>query len=95
MNLKTSLKTMSVKILSESAISFERTLVYQTVFENFVVLIQQRKNDFGYTYHYCLIPKLFINAISALAEKTEPADSSIITSGGHLPPKNYATNAFK
>ena len=34
---------MSVKILSESAISFERTLVYQTVFENFVVLIQQKR----------------------------------------------------
>ena len=79
---------MSVKILSESAISFERTLVYQTVFENFVVLIQQkRKNDLWYTYQHCLIPKLFINAIAALPEKTEPAESSVITSGGHLPPK--------
>ena len=37
---------MSVKILSESAISFERTLVYQTVFEIFVVLIQQKKKRF-------------------------------------------------
>ena len=79
---------MSVKILSESAISFERTLVYQTVFENFVVLIQQkRKNDLWYTYQHCLIPKLFINAIAALPEKMEPAESSVITSGGHLPPK--------
>ena len=79
---------MSVKILSDSAISFERTLVYQTVFENFVVLIQQKtKNDLWYTYQHCLIPKLFIKAIAALPEKTEPAESSIITSGGHLPPK--------
>ena len=79
---------MSVKILSESAISFERTLVYQTVFENFVVLIQQkRENDLCNTYEHCLTPKLFINAIAALPEKTEPAESSIITSGGHLPPK--------
>ena len=79
---------MSVKILSESAIFFERTLVYQTVFENFVVLIQQkRKNDLWYTYQHCLIPKLFINAIAAPPEKSEPAESSIITSGGHLPPK--------
>ena len=51
---------------SESAISFERTLVYQTVFENFVVLIQQKKNDLCYTYQHYLIPKLFINAIAAL-----------------------------
>ena len=78
---------MSVKIFAESAISFERTLVYQTGFENFVVLIQQKKNDLWYTYQHCLIPKLFINAIAALPEKTEPAQSSIITSGGHIPPK--------
>ena len=64
---------MALKNLSESAISFERTLVYQTVFENFVVLIQQKT--------------LFINAIAALPEKTEPTECSIITSGGHLPPK--------
>ena len=79
---------MSVKMFSESAISSERTLVYQTVFENFVVLIQQkRKNDLWYTYQHYLIPKLFMNSIAALTEKTEPAESSIITSGGHLPPK--------
>ena len=79
---------MSVKIFSESAISFERTFVYQTVFENFVVLIQQkRKNDLWYTYQHCLIPKLFINAIAALPKKTEPAECSILTSGGHLLPK--------
>ena len=78
-----------MKIRSESAILFERTLVYQTVFGNFVVLIQQkRKNDLWYTYQHCLIPKLFINAIAALPEKTEPAECSIITSGRHLPPKN-------
>ena len=35
-----------MKIRSESAILFERTLVYQTVFENFVVLIQQKKKQF-------------------------------------------------
>ena len=79
---------MSVKILSESAISFEGTLAYHTVFENFVVLIQQkRKNDLWYTYQHCLIPKLFINAIAALPEKTEPAECSIISSRGRLPPK--------
>ena len=86
---------MSVKILSESAISFERTLVYQIVFENFIVLIQQkRKNDLWYTYRHFLIAKLFINAIAALPEETEPAESSIITSGGHLPPKSILPQMF-
>ena len=34
-----------------------------------------------------MIPKLFINAIDALPKKTEPAECSIITPGGHLSPK--------
>ena len=85
---------MSVKILSESAISRERTLVYQTLYENFVVLIQQKKiGDVWTVYQHCLIPKLFINAISALPNKTEPSESSITTSGGLLPPKT--TPAFE
>ena len=79
---------MSVKILFESAISRVRTLVYQTLYENFVVLIQQKKiGDVWTVYQHCLIPKLFINAIAVLPNKTEPSESSIITSGGLLPPK--------
>ena len=79
---------MSVKILSESTISCERTLVYQTLYENFVVLIQQKKvGEIWTVYQHCLIPKLFINAIASLPNKTEPSESSIITSGGFLPPK--------
>ena len=85
---------MSVKNLSESAISRERTLVYQTLYENFVVLIQQKKiGDVWTVYQHCLIPKLFINAIAALPNKTEPSESIIITSGGLLPPKT--TPAFE
>ena len=77
---------MSVKILAESEASWERTLVYQTVYENFVVLVQQRKqDDVWHVYHHCLLPKLLINAIAALPEKTDPSESTIITSGGHLP----------
>ena len=77
---------MSVKILAESESSCERTLVYRTVYENFVVLIQQRKQDNVWnTYHHCLLPKLLINAIAALPEKTDPSECSILTSGGHLP----------
>ena len=82
---------MSVQILAESVISFERTLVYQTVFENFVVLIQQkRQGDVWQTYQHCLIPKLFINAIASLPEKTEPAECSVITSGGTFTSKSFA-----
>ena len=79
---------MSVKILAESEASWERTLVCQTVYENFVVLIQQRKqDDLWHLYHHCLLPKFLINAFAALPEKTDPSESTIITSGGHLPAK--------
>ena len=77
---------MSVKILADSEAFWERTLLYQIVYENFVVLIQQRKqDDVWHVYHHCLLPKLFLNAIAALPEKTDPSESTIITSGGHLP----------
>ena len=77
---------MSVKFLAESEASWERTLVYQTVYENFVVLNQQRKqDDVWHVYHHCLLPKLLIVATAALPEKTDPSDSTIITSGGHQP----------
>ena len=80
---------MSVQILVETVIFVERTLVYQTVFENFIVLFQEkRRGDVWQTYQNILIPKLFINAIASLPEKTESAECSINTSGGHLPPKD-------
>ena len=83
---------MSVQILAGSVISLERTMVYQTMFKNFVVLIQQkRQSDVWQTYQHCLLPKLFINAIASLPEKTEPAECSLIISGGHLPPKTLPT----
>ena len=64
------------------------------MYENFVVLIQQKKiGDVLTVYQQCLIPKLFTNAIAALPNKTEPSESSIITSGGLLPPKT--TPAFE
>ena len=79
---------MPVKTFSESAASWERTLVYQTLYENFVVLIQQKKIGNVWTVNqHCLVPKLFINAIAALPNKTVPSESSIITSGGFLLPK--------
>ena len=83
---------MWVKIFAESESSCERTLGYRTVYENFVVLIQQRKQDNVWnTYQQFLLPKLLINAIAALPEKKDPSDCSIITSGGHLPAKVLPT----
>ena len=83
---------MSVQILAESVISLEQTLVYQTVFEYVIVLIQQkRQGDVWQTYQHCLLPKLFINAIASLPEKTETAECCLITSGGHLPRKTLPT----
>ena len=78
---------MSMKNLSESAISFERSRVYQTAFENFDLIQQRRKKDLWFTYQHCLIPKLFINAIPLLPEKMQPAEGKIVTSGGQLPQK--------
>ena len=75
--LETNCKIISVKALSVSAISFDRTLVYQAVFEIFVLIQQRRKNDLWYTYQHCLIPKLLLpypkersrlNAVSLLLE---------------------------
>ena len=37
-----------------------------------------------HVYHHCPLPKLLINAIAALPEKTDPSESTIMTSGGHL-----------
>ena len=85
-------KIMPAQILAESVISLERTLVYQTVFKNFVLLIQQkRQGDVWQTYQHCFLARLFINAIASLTEKTKPAECSLITSGGDLPPKTLPT----
>ena len=79
---------MSAQILAESVNSLEQSLVYQTVFENFVMFIQQkRQSDVWQTKQHCLTPKIFNDAIASLPEKTEPAECSLITSWWHLPPK--------
>ena len=58
---------MSIKILAELEVSWERTLVCQTVYKNFVVLIQQRIQDDAWNvYHHCLLPNILINAIASL-----------------------------
>ena len=83
---------MSVQILAESVISLERTLVYQTVFKIFCCAdsTEETKRCLA-NFQHCLIPNPFINAIASLPEKTEPAECSLITPGGHLPPKTLPT----
>ena len=70
---------MSVKTFAESEASCERTLVYQTVCENFPAHIQQRKQDHvWHVYHHCLLPKILLNQITALPKETDPSESTII-----------------
>ena len=82
-------QNMSVKILVESTISREKTVVYQALCENFVVINQQKKVGEGWTFcqKFLSIAKLFIKAIAALPNKTEPSEGSVITSDGILPSK--------
>ena len=84
---------MSVEILSESEISRKRTLVYQTLYSTDSTDSTEKIGDVWTVYQQCLIPKLFIIAIAALPNKTKRSESSIITSGGFLPPKT--TPAFE
>ena len=53
---------MSYHILSETENSFERTIVYQTMHENFVVIVQQKhlsEQEDWTTKDHCMLPKIF------------------------------------
>ena len=80
---------MSYYILSESDLSCERTIIYQTVHENFIVIVQQKRShekEDWITHDHCMFPKIFINFMAQLPDKTETAGSGFITSGGVVPP---------
>ena len=81
---------MSFYLLSDSEESWQRTLVYQTMYENYVVFIQQYK-DFSeknwITSDRFIIPKPIIDFVATLPGKNLPANGSIITSGGLVPPQ--------
>ena len=64
-------------ILTQFEGSFQRTIVYQTRFENNIAFIQQRKDSSissWTTFDHCLIPKKFIDFISTLPNITEEED---------------------
>ena len=55
---------MSYHILSESDLSCERTIIYQTVHENFIVIVQQKRShekEEWITHDHCMLPKISKN----------------------------------
>ena len=80
---------MSYHILSESDLSCERTIIYQTVQENFIVIVQQKRfheKEEWITHDHCMLPKIFITFMAQLPDKPETTGSGFITSGGVVPP---------
>ena len=83
---------MSFHILSDQNNVWERTILYQTFYENFVVFIQQKrtneKEENWTTLEHFMIPKIFINFIATLPDKKESEDcgGTFITSVGFVPP---------
>ena len=75
---------MSYHILSETENSFERTIVYQTMHENFVVIVQQNRlneKENWTTKNHCMIPKIVVNFIAQLSDKPQSTSGGFITSG--------------
>ena len=84
---------MSYHILSESENSFERTIVYQTRHENFVVIVQEKRlneQEDWTTKDHCMLPKFFVNFIAQLPDKPQSTSGGFITSGGILPPSTLS-----
>ena len=80
---------MSYHILSETENSFERTIVYQTMHENFVVIGQQKRlneQEDWTTKDHCMLPKLFVNYVAQLPDKPQSTSGGFITSGGIVQP---------
>ena len=79
---------MSFHILSDQNNVWERTIVYQTFYENLVFIQQKRTNEKEEnwtTLEHFMIPKIFINFIAPLTE-SDDCGGTLITSGGFVPP---------
>ena len=64
-------------IITQFEGSFQRTVVYQTRYENNIAFIQQRKDSSissWNTFDHCLIPKKFIDFVITLPNITEEED---------------------
>ena len=61
-------------ILTQFGSSFQRTIIYQTRYENNIAFIQQRKDSSissWTTFDHCLIPKKFIDFVTTLPNITK------------------------
>ena len=82
-------------ILTQFEESFQRTIVYQTRYENNIAFIQQRKDSSissWTTFDHCLIPKKVIDFVTTLPNITEEEDfisnsthSEIEVTSQHIP----------
>ena len=64
---------MSYQILCESEDSWERSIVYHTQYENYIVFIEQKKNSekgCWRSIEHCIIPKMFVNFVATLPDNT-------------------------
>ena len=85
---------MSYHILLESDLSCERTIIYQTVHENFIVIVQQKRShekEEWITHDHCMLPKIFINFMAQLPVIPETTGSGFITSGGLYHQQHFCT----
>ena len=93
-NCKSALQIMSYHILCESEDSWERSIVYHTQNENYIVFIQQKKNSekgCWRSIEHCIIPKMFVNFVATLPDKyvstEDNGTKTVLTAGGYSVPR--------
>ena len=93
-NCKSALEIMSYHILCESEDSWERSIVFHTQYENYIVFIQQKKNSekgCWRSIEHCIIPKMFLNFVATLPDKyvstEENGTKIVLTAGGYSVPR--------
>ena len=85
---------MSYHILCASEDSWERSIVYHTQYENYIVFIQQKKNsekDCWRSIEHCIIPKTSVNFVATLPDKhvstEDNGTKTVLTAGGYSVPR--------
>ena len=85
---------MSYHILCESEDAWERSIVYHTQYENYIVFIQQKKNSekgCWRSIEHCIIPKMFVNFVATLPDKyvstEDNGTKTVLTAGGYSVPR--------
>ena len=93
-NCKNALPIMSYHILCGSEDSWERSVVYHTQYENYIVFIQQKKNSekgCWRSVEHCIIPKVFVNFVATLQDKYVSTEDNgrktVLTAGGYSVPR--------